>query len=287
MRNNLPCVSLGDAMLPASLGALSLGTAPNVLLLPRPLVLAIFALIPVDTRLRCSEVSRAWRALLTDTTFRERLAFSTSGLVTARFEELFVAAVAKAGGQLCELDVSDKFAERQYLTQATLVAAVAANLQTLQRLRLCSSDDFSVPHDTVAELCDAAPGLQVEAKVSCLSTENRTLLRREPPFSALNLIGVEVDFAPAEENLFSSFLFDLRHRGASLTSICFYSASIPGLAAFKALVDAAIFVHLASSISVDKQQPRPVVCARICAPVVRGEHFSAVYYGPFSERRAS
>ena len=63
-----------SAMLPASLSALSLDTdTPPVFLdllaLPRPLLLAIFALIPVDTRLRCIEVNRAWRALLADTTF--------------------------------------------------------------------------------------------------------------------------------------------------------------------------------------------------------------------------
>ena len=89
-------------MLPASLGALSLDAPPlflDLLALPRPLALAIFALLPVDTRLRCSEVSRAWRALLADTSLWTRLDLcSTSGV---RFSEaLFRAAVAKAGGQL-------------------------------------------------------------------------------------------------------------------------------------------------------------------------------------------
>ena len=58
-----------SAMLGVRLGALSLEATPlflDLLALPRPLAAAIFALVPVDTRLRCSEVSRAWRALLAD-----------------------------------------------------------------------------------------------------------------------------------------------------------------------------------------------------------------------------
>ena len=78
----------------------------DLLLLPRPLALAIFALLPVDTRLRCCEVSRAWRALLADTTFFERSDLHASSDL-ARFSlPLLRAAVAKAGGQLRVLDIS-------------------------------------------------------------------------------------------------------------------------------------------------------------------------------------
>ena len=96
-------------MLPASLGNLSQDAPPlsfvssppflDLLALPRPLMLVIFFLLPVDTRLRCSEVNRAWRTLLVDTNFWECLSLRAGGV--ARFSVLlFRAAVAKAGGQL-------------------------------------------------------------------------------------------------------------------------------------------------------------------------------------------
>ena len=46
--------------------------------LPRCFVSAVFLLIPVDTRLRCSEVDRAWRALLADTSLEPYGRASTS-----------------------------------------------------------------------------------------------------------------------------------------------------------------------------------------------------------------
>ena len=151
-------------MLAERLASLSLSAAgdrsPSIHSLPRALLSIILLLVPVETRLRCSEVSRAWRALLADTIFWERLGFSD--MTRQRFSEaLFVAAVVKAGGQLRELDVRGKFSfEPPLLTQPALMAAVVANSRTLRRLRLCSRFDGAVPRDTVAELCVAAPGLQ-------------------------------------------------------------------------------------------------------------------------------
>ena len=79
----------------------------DLLALPRPLALAIFALLPVDTRLRCSEVCRAWRALLADTSlWASCINLSVSSGVARLSEALLRAAVAKAGGQLRALDIT-------------------------------------------------------------------------------------------------------------------------------------------------------------------------------------
>ena len=107
-----PCPA--DAMLPVSLStlnwsALFLDPAPPVFLdllaLPRLLAFAIFALLLVDTRLRCCEVSRAWRALLADTSLWARVDLSEVQYQYFSMP-LFRAAVAKAGGQLRALDIT-------------------------------------------------------------------------------------------------------------------------------------------------------------------------------------
>ena len=269
-----------------SLSAATGDAASSIHSLPRPLLSLILLLVPVDTRLRCSEVSRAWRALLADTVFWERLGFYD--MARQRFSEaLFVAAAAKAGGQLRELDVREKFAcQPSYLTDATLLAAVAANSRTLQRLRLCCGDDGEVPRDTVAELCVAAPGLQnLQTKVSRLPTEARALFRREPPFGALNMCGLTVDFGDFEddENTLLQFVADLQLHGANVDELKLSFASIFGRAAWEALADAAHLNPPCETGCID-YHARPVVCARPGALVARGEHFSAISFF-FSERR--
>ena len=201
--------------------------APSFHSLPRPLVTAIFLLVPVNTRLRCSEVSRAWRALLADTVFWERLDFA---VWRGRFSEaLFVAAVAKAGGQLRELDMSAGYIR---LTFEALLNAVNANSLTLQRLRLHEGvDDLSF--DLVVQLCEAAPAVrELRADVCCRAHEAHALLRHEPPFGALNIRSLTLQFTRAEddEDFFLARIADLKLHGACLISrlslmyMCFQAA---------------------------------------------------------------
>ena len=82
-------------------------SSPDTVLSPLPpfFVRAVILLLPVDTRLRCCEVSRAWRALLADACLWECINLSLSG--QSRFSwPLLRAAAAKAGGQLRTLDIS-------------------------------------------------------------------------------------------------------------------------------------------------------------------------------------
>ena len=195
-------------MLSTRLASVSLfeagGAPPSFHSLPRPLKAIILLLVPIDTRLRCTEVSCAWRALLADTIFWECLDFDNIYDARPRSREaLFVAAVAKANGQLCELDVSSVCI---YFSHTVLLNAVNASSQTLQRLRLCSSGLAGTKHHAaVAELCTAAPSLQrLDASVSCDASEARALLRREPPFGALNMCTLVVNFLGEEEEIFLS-----------------------------------------------------------------------------------
>ena len=244
-------------MLSTRLASVSLSEAgedapPSFHSLPRPLKAIIFLLLPMDTRLRCTEVCHAWRALLADTYFWERLNFCDVDPLlrqTLLNEALFVAAVAKANGQLRELDVS-KYITSIYdepcLSHAASMRAVAANSKTLLRLRLCSGYCGAVPN-TVAELCALAPGLQkLEASVLCLSTEARALLRREPPFGVLHLSALNLNFTDGdEENALLSCLADIQLHGACLDELDLYRAPMPGHAAWNALADTAICVGLA------------------------------------------
>ncbi len=77
--------------------------------LPHALLLALFALLPVDQRLRCAEVCRGWRALLSDVSLWLRLDLSPAGGVArdAATNALLRAAAARAAGGLRALDVDD------------------------------------------------------------------------------------------------------------------------------------------------------------------------------------
>ena len=201
---------------------------------------AILSLLPVKTRLRSSEVSRAWRALLADTVFWECIDFT---VYDGHFSEaLFVAAVAKAGGQLRQLDVSAGYIR---LTFEALLNAVNTNSQTLQRLRLHEGvDDLSF--ELVAQLCEAAPGVrELCADVSCCAHEAHALLRREPPFGALNIHTFTLQFTRGEdEDLFLACAADLTFHGACLDKLSLYTAPLPSRVAWDALSDAAISVRL-------------------------------------------
>jgi hypothetical protein len=86
--------------------------APDVALdvtsLPRPLVRDIFELLPIDTRLRCVEVCRAWRGLFSQPSMWSLVDFR--GLRdeqhdTALTTELLWAAAARARGRIEVLDL--------------------------------------------------------------------------------------------------------------------------------------------------------------------------------------
>ena len=275
----LSAAAMLSTSLTLSLSAAADEAVPSIYSLPRPLLSTILLLQPVSTRLRCSEVSRAWRALLADTKLWERLKFSDEALIgTKRFEALFNAAVAKAGGQLRELDVSSKFSFDPHLTHAALMKAVVTNSHTLQRLRLCSGYELEVVESSLTtttpqlvELCDAVPGLQkLVAKVECSPAEARALLRREPPFGALNLCCVHVDFALDDnEDAFLSCVDDLQVHGACLESLMLYGPRFVGVSSRRGHLDAS---HEFDCV---EYHARLVVCAWPGAPVGRGEHFFA------------
>jgi hypothetical protein len=193
--------------------------------LPDSLALRILSLVPVDTRLRCSEVRRDWRRLLGSAAAWTRLNLSPAGCATCRAaseEVLLRGFAAKAAGALAFLDVSG----RAELPVAALLDVVAANAATLKTLRATVrrvnskvSSGFSVrsraaltrragaqtlvlredhndytPHSSgsltlsdAAALLDAAPQMMLRAPVRCTAADAPRLLNEEAPFDRLRL----------------------------------------------------------------------------------------------------
>jgi hypothetical protein len=82
--------------------------------LPLPLVLYIFSLLPVDSRLRCLEVCRGWRAVFSERSLWTRLDLTAASGVTVPHDDrplsaLLRCAAARAGGGLCSLHVDYNF----------------------------------------------------------------------------------------------------------------------------------------------------------------------------------
>jgi hypothetical protein len=185
--------------------------APALAPLPYALVLLIFSLLPVDTRLRCAEVCRSWRAALEDRSLWIRLDLSASGVSPKRLvtDALLHAAVARARGELVALDIT----ECKRVSFDALRAAVAANGGMLRELRVCGVKGRLGAHtrrwyagalgtdaldtDALEALLRAAPRLDMcEADVQCEDlTPARHMLRNEPPFSPLHARIFEVDNA--------------------------------------------------------------------------------------------
>ena len=226
----------------------------DLLALPRPLTFAIFALVPVDTRLRCSEVNRAWRAVLADTTLWACLSLSvSSGL--ARFSlPLLRAAVSKAGGQLRAPDVTGQRAGGTYHLHRILLdqyhrllpEVVAANTVTLTKL--CLDTFFFWPANVVRVLLEAAPALQLletSAEVTRDSQVARAMLRNEPPFQALRLLSLCLIRCLDTVADVVAFCLDVRCH-ALLERLALDYAALDTAAAMGAVVDACIALRLRS-----------------------------------------
>ena len=214
-------------------------------------------MVPVDTRLRCCEVSRAWQALLADTSFWTSLKMSLDSGV-ARFSLALVrAAVAKAGGQLRCLDITGQpFNADEDEDDVTLEVATV-NAGTLTELHVERHMYWGV--EDVQALLDAAPALSLleisvifenRAEDYLLAPawrENRfparAMLRNEPPFQALRLQKLAMDYRlvdPADVVTFSSDM----QRHTSIKELSFCNSWLDTAAAMSAFVDACIALRL-------------------------------------------
>jgi hypothetical protein len=156
--------------------------------LPHALILKVFALLPVDARLRCSEVCRGWRAALTERSLWVRLDLSkkTGGLARHATNALLRAAAARAGDALEALDVSGCFIKFDELVMAVLAA------EALQELRMARCAGV-ISREVIELLLSTSPQLRtLTADVECGFTDAQELLRGAPPFAPLRVSLLQV-----------------------------------------------------------------------------------------------
>jgi hypothetical protein len=164
--------------------------------LPLSCLLLIFARVPADARLRCSEVCRAWRAAVADPSVWRRVDLSPQGGVAFGGEALLRAAVARARGGLQALDASGQ------ISHAALFAAVAANAGSLLSLRVC---DTNLDLDETLVLLGTAPALrELDADVKCAVPRELqrvcAVLRSEPPFERLRVRTLSVNLLDIDDD---------------------------------------------------------------------------------------
>jgi hypothetical protein len=218
--------------------------------LPPALVLHIFSLLPADERARAACVCRGWRVTLEEPSLWTRLDLSPSSCVAVRVTDAVLAgAVGKARGQLAALDVSGC----ARVCVDALLAVLRANGGALREL-LVGAQDYGMPQsldaDRVERLLQAAPQLTAcHAVVLGTTAAARAcrMLRNEPPFQALRLCSLGVNFgAPADDEASLLSLAADMAAHASLQRVEVGNAPLAALAALNALVDAALARKLVS-----------------------------------------
>ena len=170
------------------------------------LVALVFQRVPVDTRLRCREVSRGWRAFLADARHWQVLDLSLSSGVARRSPALLRAASERVRGTLRELDVSGWFNlvaawGEEALYSEQLLPVLRANAASLLELRAWRPVDSEggrlATAATVEQMLASAPRLRLlECDAFLLEDEARgplPRLLREPQFAPLRLQTLQMD----------------------------------------------------------------------------------------------
>jgi hypothetical protein len=214
--------------------------------LPLSVVLHIFSLLPVDCRLRCAEVCRCWRSVLTERSLWTRLDLSVTSGVFVRappdfrkpLDALLRCAAVRSGGALQSLHINGGCVSHE-----TLLEVVAANGGALGELH--ARDGVTWNGFSAAEgeaLLSAAPLLRVFGTGMYCTDEDaqvaRRALRNEAPFGPLRVhtLYAEVDI---DEAAVLAFAADVAAH-ASLRGLVLFGAPLSTAAALDAVVDAAL-----------------------------------------------
>jgi hypothetical protein len=215
--------------------------------LPRTLALVIFALLPIDTRLRCAEVSRAWCSMAAEPSLWTQLDLTAADSDEEEDEEwlerrgdaLLRAASRRAVGSVQTLDVTACF----NISMEALLDVVAANAGALQILRLSGTfmgriDGVEEERAALAALLAAAPQLQaMYADAWCESADALVLLRGEPPFGPLRVVRLVVTMENDNDAAMVPLVAAAVAAHQSLTDVSWRYARLDAPGALDAAVD--------------------------------------------------
>ena len=204
--------------------------------LPQPLLCAVLALLPVDTRLRCAEVCRRWRAACA-----ERSVWAHVHVTATHHEKReaikaqLYAAVARAAGGVTSLNL-----DNLYMNRSEIIELVTPNGPSLRELRLRRLSRWS--EEDLEALLRAAPRLLVLE--ACLSTQDSSAalpaVRNEGIFAPLRLNGICVEVRNEHQGDGEAVLHALlaaAERHAPLRTVSFSSAHELTANAAEALAD--------------------------------------------------
>jgi hypothetical protein len=219
----------------ASMAAAEEGARDPVAALPPALALRVFALLPLDTRMRCAEVCPGWSKALGDPSLWSELDLTqlSSGVACTD------AAAKRAAGGLQTLRLP-----AFQLSDATLCSIAAANAATLRELRLDQGAEAHVLA-VFEKVLRAAPQLWLlEADVLCYCVRDaQRVLRREPPFGALRVRCLELDLSVHVNNCYNSastLAADLAASPYSMPGLRLHLAQLHDQAELNAVVDTAL-----------------------------------------------
>jgi F-box domain len=166
----------------------------------------VFALLPVDSRLRCREVCRGWRAFLAGVRFWQVCDLGLSSGVARRSPALLRAASERARGTLRELDVSGWYRMGVgegfvALDDDHLLPVLRANAASLLELRAWKPLDGRARANATAahikQLFVAAPRLRLlecDAYLDIWEAQGLVpRLLREPQFAPLRMQTLVID----------------------------------------------------------------------------------------------
>jgi hypothetical protein len=224
--------------------------ATTIASLPRALLARVLARVPVDTRLRCCEVSVGWNDFLaTERSLWTALDLSLGCDVTHTLTNALLRAVAcKAGGVVRSLDVSHR-----EISFAALLEAVTFNAGSLQELRLeCRFDENwcfdDVTWSQVQALLRAAPRLQrLFTNVSCSLDEAPHVLANERASQPLRILKLSVT-SPREDNgddaAARAFAASLAAYASPLPEVRLHGVQLSTPGVLDAVVDGALVTRL-------------------------------------------
>jgi hypothetical protein len=223
--------------------------------LPPALAHKIFAALPADTRLRCAEVCRDWRAMVAERSLWTRLDLSdTSGMTHRVTPALLRAAATKAGGALEALDASGGVWRLLFYDEVGGgVLADTGNAGTLRELRCLRGHglDGGMGIRSLEALLRAAPQLRA-CEVDVLAynaAEVHPALRNEGVFRPLRVHSVSLQLYGTDAATLVSLFADMAAHASTLAELALMNAAFDAPEVLDAFVDVALSLPRLRTVS--------------------------------------